>query len=137
MAIGDLLALVSAVTFGLYSVAGRRQRHRYSLFTYAIAVYGLAALWRLPAAIPNFTPAGYHPGPLLAVLALGIFPLGIGHTLYNAALRRTHATTVNLIATQEVTLGMLLVALILGQMPHTNEIMGALVTLVGIVLVLL
>lgn len=137
MAVGDLLALVSAVTFGLYSVAGRRQRDRYSLFTYAIAVYGLAALWMLPAAIINFTPAGYRPGPLLAVLALGIFPLGIGHTLYNAALRRTHATTVNLIATQEVTLGILLGVLILGQMPHTNEIIGALVTLAGIVLVLL
>lgn len=137
MALGDLLALVSAITFGLYSVAGRGQRARYPLFTYAIAVYGLAALWVLPAAAANLTPAGYRLGPLLAVLALGIFPLGFGHTLYNAALRRTHATTANLIATQEVTLGILLGALILGEMPKLNEMAGALVTLLGIVLVLL
>ena len=137
MALGDGLALVSAITFGLYSVAGRQQRTRVSLFTYAIAVYGLAALWMLPAALANFTPSGYTLKPLLAVLALGIFPLGIGHTLYNAALRRTHATTVNLIATQEVTLGILLGALILGELPRSNEIAGALVTLLGIVLVLL
>ena len=64
-------------------------------------------------------------------------PLGIGHTLYNAALRHTHATTANLIATQEVTLGILLGALVLGEMPQINEIAGALVTLLGIVLVLL
>jgi drug/metabolite transporter (DMT)-like permease len=137
MALGDLLALVSAVMFGLYSVAGRHQRSRYSLLTYAVAVYGLAALWVLPAAAANFTPAGYTLGPLLAVLALGIIPLGIGHTLYNAALRRTHATTANLVATQEVTLGILLGALILGETPQVNEMAGALVTLLGIVLVLL
>ena len=137
MAVGDLLALLSAVMFGLYSVAGRKQRTSYPLFTYAVAVYGLAALWVLPAAAANFTPAGYTLAPLLAVLALGIIPLGIGHTLYNAALRRTHATTANLIATQEVTLGILLGALILGEMPKLNEMAGVLVTLVGIALVLL
>jgi drug/metabolite transporter (DMT)-like permease len=137
MAVGDLLALLSAVMFGLYSVAGRKQRSSYSLFTYAVAVYGVAALWVLPAAAANFTPAGYTLAPLLAVLALGIVPLGIGHTLYNAALRHTHATTANLIATQEVTLGILLGALLLGEMPKLNEMAGALVTLLGIVLVLL
>ncbi len=137
MALGDLLALVSAITFGLYSVAGRGQRARVPLFTYAVAVYGLAALWALPAAAANFTPAGYTLVPILAVIALGIIPLGLGHTLYNAALRHTHATTANLIATQEVTLGILLGVIFLGEIPQANEIAGALVTLVGIALVLL
>jgi len=136
MALGDGLALISAITFGVYSVAGRKHRARVSLFTYTVAVYGLAALWMLPAAAANFTPAGYTLKPLLAVLALGVFPLGIGHTLYNAALRRTHATTVNLIATQEVTLGILLGALLLNELPRSNEIIGALITLLGIALVL-
>lgn len=137
MAFGDLLALVSAIAFGLYSIAGRGQRSRYPLFVYAVAVYGLAALWALPAAAANFTPEGYTLAPILAVIALGIIPLGLGHTLYNAALRRTHATTVNIIATQEVTLGILLGALLLGELPTTNEIVGVAVTLLGIVLVVL
>ena len=136
MAFGDLLALVSAITFGLYSVAGRGQRSRYPLFTYAVAVYALAALWTLPAAVANFTPEGYTLVPILAVIALGVIPLGIGHTLYNAALRHTHATTANLIATQEVTLGILLGVVFLGEIPQPNEIAGALVTLLGIALVL-
>lgn len=137
MAVGDLLALISAIMFGLYSVAGRKQRGRYSLFTYAVGVYALAGLWVLPAAAANFTPEGYTLWPLLAVVALGIIPLGIGHTLYNAALRHTHATTANLIATQEVTLGILLGALILGEAPKLNEMAGVVVTLLGIALVLL
>lgn len=136
MILGDLLALVSAITFGLYSVAGRSQRERYGLFTYAGTVYGLAALWALPAAALNFTPAGYNLRSLLALFGAGLIPLGGGHTLYNAALRRTHATTVNLIATQEVTGGVLLGALFLGQIPQANEIIGAVVALAGIALVL-
>ena len=137
MLIGDLLALGSAITFGLYSVAGRSQRESYPLFTYATAVYGLAALWMLPVAAANLTPEGYTLVPILSVIALAILPLGIGHTLYNAALRRAHATSVNLIATQEVTGGVLLGILLLGEMPGVNEIVGMVVTLLGIVLVVL
>jgi drug/metabolite transporter (DMT)-like permease len=137
MAWGDLLALVSAITFGLYSVAGRSQRSRYPLFTYAVLVYGLAALWAMPAAVATFDPAALALVPVLAVIALGIFPLGLGHTLYNAGLRHAHATTVNVIATQEVTLGILLGALLLGEIPRINEIAGALITLAGVILVIL
>ena len=136
MVIGDALALVSAVTFGLYSVAGRSQRERYGLFTYAGSVYALAALWVLPAAALSAVPGGLTPRSLLALLGAGLLPLAAGHTLYNAALRRTHATTVNLIATQEVTGGVLLGALLLGQIPAPNEIAGIALTLVGIALVL-
>ncbi len=137
MVMGDALALLSAITFGLYSVAGRSQRERYGLFTYAGSVYALAALWALPAAALSITPGGWNPRSLLALLGAGLLPLAAGHTLYNAALRRAHATTVNLIATQEVTGGVLLGALLLGQIPAPNEIAGIALTLVGIALVLL
>jgi drug/metabolite transporter (DMT)-like permease len=137
MVLGDLLALCSAITFGLYSVAGRSQRERYGLFTYAGTVYALAALWTLPAAAMSFTPAAYSRRSLLAVLAAGLIPMAAGHTMYNAALRRTHATTVNLIATQEVTGGVLLGVLLLNQIPQPNEIIGAVITLLGIAIVLI
>jgi drug/metabolite transporter (DMT)-like permease len=137
MAFGDLLALVSAITFGLYSVAGRSQRARYGLFTYTGAVYGLAALWALPAAALTLQPAALTLKSVSAVVAAGLIPLGLGHTLYNAALRRTHATIVNLIATQEVTGGIVLGAIFLGQVPQASEIVGAAVALLGIAVVLL
>ena len=50
--------------------------------------------------------------------------------------RRTHATYANLIATQEVTGGVVLGVLLLGQMPTLNSVIGAAVTLLGIALVL-
>jgi drug/metabolite transporter (DMT)-like permease len=137
MLIGDGLALISAITFGLYSVIGRSQRTRYPLLTYAFATYGVAGLSLLPAALASWTPAGYGLRQVGALFVAGALPLGLGHTLYNAAVRRTHATYINLIATQEVTGGVLLGMLILGQTPTVNSLVGAAVTLVGIAVVLL
>ncbi|MCL5025761.1 MAG: DMT family transporter [Chloroflexi bacterium] len=135
MAFGDLLALGSAVTFGLYSVAGRFERGNYPLLQYATLVYGAAALWALPAALAARSPV--HPwGPMLAVVAAGVLPLAIGHTLYNASLRRVHATYVNLVSTQEVTGGILLGVLLLGEMPSASALVGAVVTLAGVAMVL-
>ncbi len=129
---GDLLAVGSAITFGLYSATGRAQRARWPLLTYAAGVYGLAGLWLLPLAVLTFK-IPVHPGlPLLSILILGVFPLGLGHTLYNAALRRVHPTLVNLIATQEVTGGILLSWWLLGEVPTVNAAVGALIMLIGV-----
>ncbi len=136
MLFGDLLALGSAIMFGFYSIAGRSQREKFPLLTYAGTVYALAALWALPMAAIHFTPTGYHWPQLLSVLALGILPLAAGHTLYNAALRKMHATMVNIIATQEVTGGILLGVLFLGEVPGRSEIVGVTVALAGIFMVL-
>lgn len=141
MLLGDLMAFGSAIMYGLYSIAGRRERDNYPLLNYACGVYGFATLWLLPLAILSFMfgagISNYSLGPILAILALGIVPLGIGHTLYNGGLRRLHATYVNIIATQEVTFGIILTWLLRNQVPSLNSIIGAVITLLGIVLVLL
>jgi drug/metabolite transporter (DMT)-like permease len=136
MALGDLLAVGSAVCFGLYSVAGRRERERQPLLRYAGAVYGMAALWLLPLALLAWD-GGHGVEPTAAVVALAIFPLAIGHTLYNASLRRVHPTYVNLIATQEVTCGIALGAVLLGELPSATALAGVALTLAGVAVVML
>jgi drug/metabolite transporter (DMT)-like permease len=132
MLLGDLMALGSAVAFGVYSAMGRGQRSRYSLWTYASGVYGMAGLWLLPAAILSFEVPGHVALPVLSVLSLGVLPLAVGHTLYNAALRRLHPTLVNIVATQEVTGGVLLSWWLLGEVPSLNAAIGAAIMLVGV-----
>jgi drug/metabolite transporter (DMT)-like permease len=136
MLTGDLMALGSAFCFGLYSVAGRSQRDRYSLFGYAGIVYALGGLWLLPVALVNFSPQGYTWYAIGSVLGLGLLPMALGHTLYNAALRCTNATLVNLVATQEVTGGIILGIVLLNEIPSFVSIIGVLITFIGIVLVL-
>ncbi len=139
MIYGDALALGSAIAFGFYSIAGRYERARYPLLVYASRVYGAAALWLLPAALLSLpgTPMGAWGWKQIAsLLGLGLGPLALGHTLYNASLRRVHATYVNIIASQEVTGGIVLSWLLLAQTPSLNSLIGAFVTLVGTGLVL-
>lgn len=137
MLFGDLLAVGSAFAFALYSIAGRSQRTRFGLFAYAGSVYAAAALWLLPAAAWTFSPHGYTPGAVASLLALAIVPLTLGHTLFNAALRRTSATVVNVVATQETTLSVLLALLFLGEQPAPTTLLGMAVTLAGVLVVLL
>jgi len=137
MVLGDSLAILSALCFSIYSIAGRGERDRHPLFRYTTNVYGMAALWLLPV-VPFF--AFQHTYPLAAagaVVALGIFPLGLGHTLYNASIRKVHATYANLIATQEITGGVLLGILLLHEIPSFTTIIGGVVTLMGILGVLI
>lgn len=131
MLIGDLLALGSAVCFGLYSTMGRAARTRYPLLTYAGTIYGLAALWLAPLALRGL-PLRPPSRSIGSILFLGLFPLGLGHTLYNAALRLTHPTYVNLIATQEVTGGVLLSYLLLSERPSPQALLGVFLTLAGV-----
>ncbi|MBN1318186.1 MAG: DMT family transporter [Anaerolineales bacterium] len=137
MLIGDLLALGSAICFGLYSVAGRSQREKASLFTYAASVYGLAALWLALPGIWFYKPGSFTVQAGLAVLGASVFPLAIGHTLYNATLRRLSPTIANILATQEVTGGVLLGILLLGEVPSPGTIVGGLLALAGVIWTLL
>jgi drug/metabolite transporter (DMT)-like permease len=134
--LGDLLATGSAVTFAVYSVIGRARRDAYPLFDYATGIYAWGAVWLLPLALWRFPGSEYPPGSVLALVGLGVGPLGTGHTLYNAALRRIPATSANLIATLEVVGGVALSALLLGEVPSGPALIGAGVVLAGILLVL-
>lgn len=137
MLLGDLLALGSALALAAYALAGRSQRERYTLFGYAGSMYLVAGLWLLPVAAIGYTPGSYNWGTIASIIGLGVFPLAIGHTLYNAALRRVNATYVNLIATQEVFGGVLLGAFLLREIPSLNSISGGLITIAGILIVIL
>ncbi|MEA2573820.1 MAG: hypothetical protein QOH93_1118 [Chloroflexia bacterium] len=139
MAFGDLLALFSAIMFGLYSIAGRYERERYPLLVYASRVYWAATLWLVPFALfslPQMRMEAWDWTKIGAIVAVGVLSGALGHTLYNASLRRVHAAYVNIIASQEVTGGIILSWLFLSQVPSANSLAGALVTLVGIGLVL-
>jgi drug/metabolite transporter (DMT)-like permease len=137
MAIGDAMAIGSAIAFAVYSVIGRARRTSYQLFDYTAGLYAWGAVWLLPLALWRMPSSHYDALGIAAVVALGVGPLGTGHTLYNAALRRIPATYANLIATLEVAGGVALSAFILGEMPSAASLAGAAIVVAGILLVVL
>ena len=135
MIAGDLLAVGAAATFAVYTILGRRERARLPLLTYATGVYLIAGLVTGPFA-GGVVRADVSVQALAAVCAMALIPSALGHTLYNAAIRRLHPSIPNLIATQEVTLGILLTWLVIGEPLTWNAAVGAALTLLGVGLVL-
>lgn len=133
--VGDALAVGSAITFALYSLLGRRERTRLPLLRYAGWVYLIAGSLTAPLAGGLFDRS-IPPSAMLAVAAMAVFPSAVGHTLYNAAVRRIHPSLANLIATQEVSGGICLAWLLLGETPGVNGLVGAALTLAGVGLAL-
>lgn len=135
MLLGDGLAVGAAITFAVYSLLGRRERTRLPVLTYAAGVYFVAGLLTIPFAGSLLRP-GLPLHAFGAVLAMALVPSALGHTLYNAAIRRLHPSIPNLIATQEVTLGILLAWVALGEPITWTAAAGAALTLLGVSLVL-
>ncbi|MHB0885463.1 MAG: DMT family transporter [Bacillota bacterium] len=136
-ATGDALALGSGLMYAVYSLAGRSTREKHPLFRYAFWVYLLAAVLLWPFGRPAATLAALRGPSLIAVLLLGLLPTGLGHTLYNASLRRAPAAMVNLIATQEVTGGVLLGYIFFREGLTAAAAVGGALALVGVALVTL
>ncbi len=133
---GDLAALGSGAALAAYVLAGRYYRRASSLTVYVAGVYGWAALWAAPLAVVSFDPDAYDTGRVLVLLFLGLVPLGIGHTLLNAALRRAPPVLPNVITTQEIPGGVLLGALLYGDVPGPTAVLGALGALAGVMMVI-
>lgn len=134
MIIGDIMAIGSALSLALYSIAGRKERDCYPLFQYVFWVYFLSAMFLLPAAIKNFVPP--TPKHWLFLLLLGLLPTTLGHTLYNAGLRYTHPAYANLIMTQEITGGTLLGYFLLREVPGKSSVIGIVIMFIGLFQVL-
>ncbi len=133
---GDIMAVFSALCLALYSVAGRREKNNYSLLKYVFWVYLLAAFFSLPPAAMEFTLV-LSPNQWTALFLLGLMPTTLGHTLYNAGIRYIHPAYANLIITQEITGGIILGYLILGEIPSKSSIIGVLVMFAGLFMVLI
>lgn len=129
-------AIVSAVALALYRIAGRRLLARYPASGYSAAVYLLGALWLSPLLVAD-RGSWTSLGEVLAVIALGIGPLAIGHTLCNRAARALHPSIIVLLSSLEVPGGALLAALVFGEIPGAPTIVGMLVLLTGLLLTVL
>jgi drug/metabolite transporter (DMT)-like permease len=136
MVLGDVMAVMSAFCLALYSIAGRREKDNYHLLKYVFWVYLLAALFSLPFAAKELT-FSLSVKQWAVLILLGLLPTTIGHTLYNAGIRYIHPTYANLIITQEITGGIILGYLMLGEIPSTNSIIGAIIMFIGLFAVLI
>jgi len=133
--LGNFLALFGAWMAAGYMLIGRQLRKNLNTITYAALVYGAAAVFLVIAVIIRAEPVFSFSGETyIWLLALGIFPQLLGHSLFNWSLKYISAAYVSLTLLGEP-IGTIILALIfLNESPTLLEGVGAVLILVGIVI---
>jgi drug/metabolite transporter (DMT)-like permease len=133
---GDLLALAGAALAAGYMVVGRHERQRMDIFPFLVRVYGWAALTLLVAlAVTRTQPWPSNPGDWWLYVFLAVVPTGIGHSLYNYALRHLSAHAVATALTLEPVGASILAFFVLGEAPEASTWLAAPLVVIGVLLV--
>lgn len=133
--LGNFLALFGAWMAAGYMLMGRQLRKELNTIPYTALVYGVAALILIVVVILRAEPVfSFSTETYVWLLALGIFPQLLGHTLFNWALKYVSAAYVSLTLLGEP-IGTIILALIfLNESPTLMEGVGAGLILIGIVI---
>jgi drug/metabolite transporter (DMT)-like permease len=133
--LGDLLAVVGAITAALYVVAGRTLRRALDVWPYVAFVYGVCFLTLLVFAnLVHAHVTGQPPREIAIFAALAIGPMLLGHTGLNWALGHLRAYVVNLTLLGEPVGATIIAALLPGirELPGLFTVAGGALILSGI-----
>lgn len=134
--LGDVAALISAALAALYVMAGSRAQRTIETSTYTTICYFVCAITALPLALLSGHSLFNFPARewwILLGLILGAQILG--HTMFNATLKRVSPAIVSLIIFFEVPISSVLAIWWMGQKPPLGILPGIALILTGCVLV--
>ncbi len=133
--LGNFLALFGAWMAAGYMLMGRQLRKKLDTVPYTAVVYGAAAVLLMFLVLVRAEPVlSYSGETYLWLLALGIFPQLLGHSLFNWSLKYISAAYVSLTLLGEPIGTILLAFLFLKESPTLLEGVGAGLILTGIVI---
>ncbi len=130
---GNFLALFGAWMAAGYFLMGRQLRKKLTTVPYAAFVYSVAALILLSIVVIRREPVFSYSGTTyIWLLALGLFPQLLGHSLLNWALKYVSAAYVSLMLLGEPIGTIILAFLFLKETPTPVEGVGAILIMIGI-----
>ena len=132
---GNFLALFGAWMAAGYMLMGRQLRKKLNTIPYIAMVYGIAAVILLVVLLIKSEPVFSYSGQVyIWLLALGLLPQLLGHSLFNWSLKYVSAAYVSLSLLGEP-IGTIILALIfLNESPTVLEGVGAVLILAGILI---
>ncbi len=133
--LGDILALLGAVTVTGYFLLGQQLRRSLSLMTYTFIVYGISsiALFIYNVVIGN-NLFHYSANNWIIFLSLAIIPTFLGHTLFNWALKWLSTSTISMAIVFEPIGATILAYLILGEVVTSAQWLGGSIVIFGLFL---
>ncbi len=137
--LGDVMVLGAVALFGAYVAAARGLRDAMPPNAYAAAVYGTSSIVLAPFSLwlinqPEFCACQVLPRSYIAMVALGLVPTLIGHTLVQRAARHAPPVLVALVCPGETVLSIAIGIALMHTLPSKNEAIGTVVVIAGAVL---
>lgn len=135
-ALGPALALIGALGWAGYTLAGRGVVREAPLVTYLCVCYGVAAFaLALAAAVSGRAEVPADLAEWTPILGLALVPQLVGHSLLNWALQSLTAVMVSIAALGEPLLASILAWVILGEVPGLPVLLAAPVVAAGVLTV--
>lgn len=135
--LGDLLAVIGAITVSAYFLIGQQVRKQVGALLYSVTAYSVAAVTLFVAALAAGAPlVGFAPVNWALFLGLAVIPTIFGHTVFNWVLRYLPAPVVSLSILGEPVGATLLAWILFTQVPSPVTLAGGTLTLGGIFLYL-
>jgi drug/metabolite transporter (DMT)-like permease len=134
--LGDLAALISAALAAAYMIAGSKAQRTLETTTYTTICYFICSMTALPMAlIAGNEIFSFSAKEWWILLGLILGAQLLGHSMFNAALKRVSPAIVSLIVFFEVPVSAVLAFWWLDQKPPAGIIPGIVLILVGCILV--
>lgn len=129
---GDALVLACVVFYGAYVAAARGLKDVLPPLPYATSVYGVSSIVLLPLAIALCVHADAPPPKaLLAIVALGLVPTLVGHTIVQRIARRAPPVLVALVSPGETVGSLAIGTIAMNAPPSLLEGLGCALVLAG------
>ncbi len=126
--------LLSGLTYGLYTLFGKRALDRYDPTETVLYAFVFGAVI-LAFATPPWRPMLAHPDQLPVFLLLGLLPTAAAYVLYIAGLRYLTAGTASILASAEPVVAAVIGATLLGEALGAEQMAGiALIVGAGVLL---
>lgn len=133
--LGDILALLGAITVTAYFLLGQRLRRSLSLIAYTFIVYSISAITLLIYnLILNNEFTDYALDHWGWFLALAIIPTFLGHTLFNWALKWLSTSTISMAIVFEPIGATALAYFILDEIVTSSQWLGGTIVIFGLFL---
>lgn len=115
---GDLLSFVSMLFFAMYLVLGRRNRRTPTPWLYLVPLYSVAGVFCFLVALPFVDPIKAYPWrEVRLILALGLIPTVLGHSILNASMQRLRGQLVSIVNMGQFVFAGTMAYLLLGENP--------------------
>lgn len=133
--LGDILALLGAVSVTAYFLLGQRLRRNLTLVTYTFIVYSISSVFLLLYNIVLRNEFfGYPSDHWLMFLLLAIVPTFLGHSVFNWTLKWLSTSTISMAIVFEPIGATILAYFILGEMVTASQWLGGTIVIFGLFL---